>query len=212
MRRFSKWPIRPARAGSPPLPDSLLTVWAGGPAVKLPPVVALLLPNAGGAQDLLADLDDTRRPAALGLFLSDPNLVAARLSRQIARHTGWVCNFPSVGQHEHEFRRYLAEVDLDHGREMRVLGDLRAAGLSTIATVSAERDMDAALASRPAALLVVPPVPEYTAGPAPLARREKLERAVAARAPDHPVIGLRDPDEPAEGLAARLLPPETISP
>lgn len=210
MRRFSKWPIRHQGNQAIHLPDALLTAWTGAPAVDLPPPVALLLPTGGGAQDLLADLDGMR-PPSLGLFLADPNLVTARLSRQIARCCDWVCNFPSVGQHEHEFRRYLAEVDLDHAREMRVLTDLGAAGLSVIATVSAVRDVNAALATRPAALLVVPPVPEYASGAVPLARRLSLERTVAERSGGLPIIGLRTPEEPGTGLAAALLPPSEIS-
>lgn len=120
MRRFSKWPIRAFGSGRA-LPDGIVTAHADL-SPGMPPAVALLLPKAGGAQELLADLGPVH-PSALGLFLADPNLVRARLSRQIARRTDWVCNFPSVGQHEHEFRRYLAEVDLDHAREMRVLSD-----------------------------------------------------------------------------------------
>jgi len=116
------------------LPDALITAQVSLAASEMPPEVALLLPNAGGARDLLAGLDGHGVPG-LGLFLADPNLVPARLSRQIARHTGWVCNFPSVGQHEHEFRRYLSEVDLDRAREMRVLADISGPDLSTVATV-----------------------------------------------------------------------------
>jgi hypothetical protein len=206
MRSFSKWPLRTASQSTGALPDALVTVSIGFSAGDMPPAVALLLPNASGAQDLLDDLGDVR-PSGLGLFLADPNLLEPRLSRQIARGTDWVCNFPSVGQHEQEFRRYLAEVDLDHPREMRILSDLAAAGLSCIATVSAERDVAGALAARPAALLVVPAVPEFTGGEASLDRRIALERAITGRSEGVPVIGLRGRDEDDSGLAASLLAP-----
>lgn len=210
MRSFSKWPV--CRFDTDvALPDALITARVSLAASAMPPEVALLLPNAGGAQDILSGLDGHSVPG-LGLFLADPNLVPARLSRQISRHTGWVCNFPSVGQHEHEFRRYLAEVDLDHAREMRVLSDIGAADLSIVATVSAVRDLDAALAVRPAALLVVPPVPEFTSGTAPLPARVALERAIADRAGPLPIIGLRETREAAEGLSAGLRPPEVFTP
>lgn len=209
MRGFSKWPLCRFDTGAA-LPDALITARVSLAAADMPPEVALLLPNAGGARDLLNDLSGHRVPG-LGLFLADPNLVPARLSRQIARRTGWVCNFPSVGQHEHEFRRYLAEVDLDHAREMRVLSEIGGPDLSTVATVSAVRDLDAALDARPAALLVVPPVPEFTSGTAPLPARVALERAIAERAGRLPIIGLRGVQEAAEGLSAGLRPPETFS-
>lgn len=210
MRSFSKWPIRKATQSSGAWPDALLTGHVALPASDMPPVVALLLPNAGGAQDLVVDLGNVR-PSGLGLFLADPNLVEARLSRQIARGTDWVCNFPSVGQHEEEFRRYLAEVDLDHPREMRMLSDLGAAGLSTIATVSTKRDVTGALAAAPAALLVVPPVPEFTGGEVALDRRIALERAIAALADGVPIIGLRAEGEDDSGLTASLRAPCDVS-
>ncbi|SFH51250.1 Phosphoenolpyruvate hydrolase-like [Palleronia marisminoris] len=210
MRSFSKWSIRRAAGNAQDWPDGLITARVGLSATNLPPIVALLLPNADGAQDLAAELGDVR-PSGMGVFLADPNLVPARLSRQIARGSDWACNFPSVGQHEQEFRRYLAEVDLDHARELRVLSELRAAGLSTIATVSAERDVAVALSTRPAAILVVPPVPEFRDGAVSLDRRIALERAIAAQAEGVPLIGLRASDEAEHGLAASLLPPVEIS-
>lgn len=210
MRSFSKWPLRRTTQSTGALPDALFTAHVGFPATDMSPAVALLLPNTSGAQDLVADLGNVQ-PSGVGLFLADPNLVEARLSRQIARGTDWVCNFPSVGQHEQEFRRYLAEVDLDHPREMRVLSDLAAAGLFTIATVSTERDVSGALAARPAALLVVPPVPAFTGGDVGLDRRIALERAIAARAEGVPIIGLRARGEDDSGLAASLLAPCDVS-
>ncbi|SLN10129.1 hypothetical protein ROJ8625_00171 [Roseivivax jejudonensis] len=210
MRRFSKWPIHPFGTAANHLPEAIVTARAGIPAMEMPPAVALLLPNAGGAQDVLDDLGDVA-PPALGLFLADPNLLTERLSRRIARHRRWVCNFPSVGQHEHAFRRYLSEVDLDHAREMRVLSDLRRAGLSTIATVSTRRDVDVALAARPNALLVVPPVPEFATGGVSLARRVELERSIASQSDGLPMIGLRTAGEDASGLDAGLMPPTELS-
>lgn len=210
MRRFSKWTIRPQTGGAT-LPEALLTAPAPLPAEDMAPVVSLLLPSSGGAEDLLAQLDRGSAPA-LGLFLADPNLVPARLVRMLERlGVGWVCNLPSVGQHEHEFRRYLSEVDLDHDREMRVLARLRAAGISTIATVSATRDVAGARAGDPSALLVVPPVPDFADAPPDLDRRRGLERAVRDAAKGYPVIGLRAADEDGEGLDAALLPPEPVS-
>jgi hypothetical protein len=210
MRRFSKWPIHRFSAAAENLPDALVTAWVGIPETEMPPVVSMLLPSSGGAQDVLDDLVEVF-PSALGLFLADPNLLTGRLSRQIARRSRWVCNFPSVGQHEHAFRRYLSEVDLDYAREMQVLSDLGTAGLDTIATISALRDLDAARAAKPSALLVVPPVPEFGDGPAPLARRGDLEQAIAEQARGCPVIGLRWTGEPALGLDAGLMPPKDLS-
>ncbi|WP_375263549.1 hypothetical protein [Palleronia sp.] len=210
MRSFSKWPLRSTEGRARKWPDGLVTARVGLSTTNMPAVVALLLPNSSGAQDIAAQIGDVR-PSGLGMFLADPNIVPARLARQIARGSEWVCNFPSVGQHEQEFRRYLAEVDLDHAREMRVLSGLGEAGLSIIATVSAERDVAEALSVRPAALLVVPPVPEFRNGSVGLERRIALERAVAAQADGLPLIGLRARNEAQHGLAASLLPPVEIS-
>jgi hypothetical protein len=210
MRSFSKWPIHTIAQPTDALPDALFTACVGVPVAEMPPAVALLLPNSSGAQDVVADLGNVR-PSGLGLFLADPTLMEARLSRQAARGADWVCNFPSVGQHEQEFRRYLAEVDLDYSREMRVLSDLAAAGLSTIATVSTERDVDAAIAARPRALLVVPPVTEFTGGEAAFDRRIALERAIAARAGGLPIIGLRAQHEDHGGLTGSPRPPSDVS-
>lgn len=210
MRSFSKWPLRSAARSTGAWPDALFTARVGFAATEMPAAVALLLPNTRGALDIVADLGNVR-PSGLGLFLADPNLVEPRLSRQIARGTDWICNFPSVGQHEVEFRRYLAEVDLDHPREMHMLSDLATAGLSTIATVSTEGDVAGAIAARPAALLVVPPVPAFADGDVRLDRRVALERAIAARAEGVPIIGLRSSDEDDSGLAASLLGPCDVS-
>ena len=94
---------------------------------------------------------------------------------------------------------------------MRVLADLGATGLSTIATVSTPRDVDTALSAGPSALLVVPPVPDFVTGAVPLARRAALERSVAEQCDTLPILGLRAPGEDALGLDAALLPPSEIS-
>lgn len=210
MRSFSKWQITGTRGGT--LPSCFLGSAPPLPPNEMPPEISLLLPRAGSAQDVVDDLPNSLPAGAgLALFLADPNLNPARLARRMReRRLSWVCNLPSVGQHEHEFRRYLREVDLDHDREMRALETLSGHGISTIATVSSPLDCHAV--AQAAAVFVLPPLPDFSHGLPHLERRTQLESRVRAAAPGVLLLGLREEGEGTVGLDAAVRRPEPFTP
>ena len=218
MCGFLRWQIEPVPDLGPSLPLGIATI---RPALRhelMPPEVGILLPCADTNVVVLSALDAAPERFAglgIGLFLSDPFLnVDLAMRRLAAAGVAWIAALPSACQHENDFRQYLREVDLDLERERRVLAALSGAGFATIATVSSAADA-AAAGGLPTAVLVLPGVSAFVKGFPELAVRLDLERAVAARAPEHgrPLrLGLRRPEETAEagGLDGLVLRPKAL--
>ena len=214
MCRFLLWDVDAATGAcaAQSLPSGVVTIAPAFEHPALPPEVAILLP---GRDTNLTQLEaDPRRfvGRAMGLFLSDPFLNVGLTIRQL-RSAGvtWVAALPSACQHEADFRQYLREVDLDLGRELRVLRALSEAGFGTIAAVSSAEDAAAAAEHPPDAVLALPDLGSFVDGWPDLAARAELERAAShGLAPGVALLGLRRRGESADRLAAAVLRPRPL--
>lgn len=208
MCEFLFWDIIAASAGrgAEALPAGIISIAPPFSHPELPPEAAILLPGGDTNLAMLSMVEaapEQHEGRAVGLFLSDPFLNVELAIRQLhAAGVVWVAAFPSACQHEGVFRQYLAEVDLELARELRVLDALSEAGLATIASVSSAADASVAASGRATALLILPDLGKIVGGYPDLATRTELEHSVrrelAAGVP--PVLlGLRKAEEPVEG-------------
>ncbi|WP_340117824.1 hypothetical protein [Pelagibius sp. 7325] len=170
------------------MPDSIVTAGPPFRHESMPPEVALLLPNSGGASGVIAATARTAAgPAdgagrqALGLFLADPFLNLAAETGELQR-AGISClaNLPSVQQHDPDFAQQLEDVGLDFAREVDRLGQLKAAGFQVIAIVAGPGAAAAVAPLDPLAVVVIPRVADFAAGFPSFRQRGVVAQQVAA--------------------------------
>ncbi|MEL7013978.1 MAG: hypothetical protein AAFO72_11945 [Pseudomonadota bacterium] len=163
------------------LPPALLMPVVGAPQPGLAPDRAALLPHhadpSGWARKLRQGPDETRNLCG-GIFLGNPLLQRQRVLADLkAANLPWVCNLPSVCQHDPDFVTNLDEVDLGMGRELANLAACAEEGFRCIASVATPEDARRALGMGFRALFVLPKIRAYESGfPSELTR----SRAVAA--------------------------------
>lgn len=168
------------------LPPAILTVAPGFRHESMPNEVGVLLPSNEGPKkliDVVVQDPTCRGSAMLGLFLANPFLnVGLEGARLAAAGVGWVTNLPSVEQQDVEFSQQLADVALDHGRELDGLSQFRGLGLRIAAVVAGGDGAAAAAAIEPDAMIVMPGIADFAAGFPSLRQRGTAAQAVAQAA------------------------------
>lgn len=164
--------------GSSPLPRSIVCQSTERLSERMPLEIEQLLPTNQGADVWRSDLqfllpiDNT---TAVGIFMVDPffsqSLFASALK---ARSIDWVCNLPSVVQHDSEFLTSLEDVNLGHNQEMACLAEFTRLGLRGLVSVNSPDQAKAAKRAGASALLVLPQTHAYDAGFPSISHRQNL--------------------------------------
>lgn len=157
------------------VPDCILTYAPSIPDEDMPQEASILLPTHPGPQsliELISDKQTYNSSSAIGLFMSDPFLAVEREARRlIAMGVTWVCNLPTVEQHDEEFTQQLADVGLDRSKEYESLRAFKSAGLKIAAAVSNVPAAKESVSLNPDALIVIPRTSDFAAGfPSPRQR------------------------------------------
>lgn len=184
-------------------PCSIVTYAPSIPDEDMPPEVSLLLPTRPGPQSLIDTFVDDQAfnsEIAIGLFMSDPFLAIEREARRLSSaDIAWVCNLPTVEQHDEEFTQQLADVGLDRSREYAALGGFKSAGLKIAVAISSEAGAREAIALNPDALIVIPRISDFAAGfPSPRQRgaaAQLVRDAIAETSWNGPLLGYGDDRE-----------------
>ena len=192
-----KWPLVLRRGGSAmgaaagaeagaELPRAILTLEPRLRHEGMPREVGLLLPTTDGPKrliDAVAADPTAYHDAMLGLFLASPFLnLSATAIRLGQAGVAWIANLPSVAQQDLEFAQQLADVGLDHGRELECLAAFRDRGFKIAVVVADGPGAAAALAIEPEAIIVLPRVTDFAAGFPSLRQRGAAARDVAETA------------------------------
>lgn len=153
----------------------------GAPKPGLAPEIAALLPSVADPSGWTTDLTQNaaqKRGLCAGIFLGNPLLQRRRILGDLqASGLSWVCNLPSVCQHDIDFITHLDEVDLGVENELTNLADCAASGFRCIASVATPEDARTALRLGFRTLFVLPKIRAHEGGfPSELSRT----RAVAA--------------------------------
>lgn len=142
----------------------------------------MLLPTTSGTKSILKQVEQNSSlfdGAAVGLFLPD---VFINLSRTVSvlqkAKVNWVCNLPTTGQYDNEFKQYLSEVEMGVQKEIEMLSAFKKLGFKTLAIISSEKDALAFAHSKPDALGVIPQAATFSAGFPSLKLRISLESEV----------------------------------
>lgn len=174
---IASWSIRlkPHAPQKLSVPDRILTYAPSIPDEDMPQEVSILLPTHPGPQSLIDQISNGQAcdsSTAFGLFMSDPFLALEREARRInAMGVGWVCNLPTVEQHDEEFTQQLSDVGLDRTKEYEALSEFKSAGLRIAVVVSNAPAALEAISLSPDALMVLPRVSDFAAGfPSPRQR------------------------------------------
>ena len=156
----------------------------------------------------------------LGLFLASPFLNLTLEGERLSRAgVAWLTNLPSVAQQDEEFLQQLADVGLDHGRELGCLSRFRAQGFKIAVVVTNDLGAAAAAAIDPEAMIVLPRVADFAAGFPSLRQRGAAAQSAAEAARSAGwsglVLGLADAreadhetlwPEPLHGVVCRPKP------
>ncbi len=196
-----RWPIV-RWADEQKLPSAILTEKPAFVSPSVPAEIALMLPARAGSETLPTgleiprDLDDE----ALGIFLTNPFLNLDRLIQRFgSTSVKWFANYPTVGFQDQEFAPQLADVGFDPGLEVRAATRLIKAGFNWFAVVSDLAFVDDILQAKPAAVLAMPRLSDYTAGfPSPRVRTALVEQvleAVKEKGLAIPVLGFGETEE-----------------
>ena len=140
-------------AGLGDAPKRLVTRALPASHRRLHVAVSLLLPSGDGSDPSV--LGAGAFDEAAGLFLGSPLVRADRLADALLEAGfGWVCNMPTVAQHEPSFTGFLDDVAMSLDRERHVSAVLAKRGLRVLHAVArlplSEAPVDA--------MLVVPTV------------------------------------------------------
>ncbi|GGE82119.1 hypothetical protein GCM10007285_07140 [Stappia taiwanensis] len=206
------WQIWRPRA-SAPVPSGILTFAPGGADLGLPPEVALHLPTAAGNKVLL---DALTQPAghprttaikdkAAGLFMADCFLHVERTA-EILRAAGieWVCNLPTVGQHDRAFQHVLSQVNMGVDRELAVCDAFRTRGFRLLVAVSEAEAAPRWARLDPEAIAHVPGLAAFRTGRPALSQRRAAEAELRAALAAKGWKGLFLPyGNPEEGAAVK---------
>ena len=229
LPRVLTWRIVP-RSGRPrsaaAIPVSVLTMAPGLMDERVPPEVALLLPNGGGNNALLSaasGMPGEAPGAAIGLFMADPFLNPPLIARRLEMlGRSWVCNLPSGTQQDVEFSALLGDVNLDHGREVEQLAAFGHRGHRILVVTADAADARRAATINPDALFVMPRVADFAAGFPSFRQRgsaiSEVCDVVRAAGWTGPVLGLASVNEAAHEsmwppqLAGVVVRPVPVSP
>lgn len=222
MTKLVRFCIAPAVALAPPLPATLLLPAApdANSGAALPAPFAALLPTADHNAGLLAALAGppaAGRDAAAGLMAADPFLRPGETAAALrAAGCGFAANMPTTALFGADFAATLDDVGLGPAREFERLAALTRAGLTTLCVLCGAQWLTAALAARPAALLLAPDAPARRAEATPRLRLarvwDEVRAAHAAHAePLPPALALLDrapaaDDPPPPGMSGVVYP------
>lgn len=189
MADYLSWRIELSARRAPEAPGAPASILTTAPPFhheSMPAEVGMLLPTGPGPGRLIDDVSNDPSlcsGAMLGLFLGGPFLNVVLESTRLHRAgVTWVANLPSVDQQDEEFARQLADVELDHERELECLAQFRAHGFRTAAVVADAAGAAAAAAVEPDILIVFPRVADFAAGFPSLRQRSSASREVARAA------------------------------
>lgn len=178
--KLLEWRVHP-KSQELDLPEAILMPVFGPDMPGLAPEIAALLPSTSDPSGWTTKLPQStaqKRTLCAGVFLGNPLLQRRRVLGDLqASGLAWICNMPSVCQHDADFIANLDEVGLGLERELNNLAACAAAGFRCIASVATPED--AALAQRLGfdRLFVLPKIRAHEGGfPSELSRN----RAVAA--------------------------------
>ncbi|GJL83210.1 MAG: hypothetical protein DHS20C01_28440 [marine bacterium B5-7] len=185
---FMRWFVTP-RLNEADLPGEIITVRPGFDHPDMPAEVAILLPSNRGPEILIDHVIETTPLAAdtmIGLFLANPLLNIQSAGKRL-KHAKikWVTNLPSVSQQDREFSGQLADVDLDHNRELSCLAQFKSFGFRIIAVVTDAEEAKAAVEINPDVIFVMPRVADFAAGFPSLRQRSSAAQAVAGSMHSH---------------------------
>lgn len=195
-----RWPIRSTLPG---FPTSVVTFSPGQELIGLPLEVGILLPTVAGNRailDLLQAPHTSLERVVVGIFAADHFLKLSHLFPRLRRaKASWVCNLPTLAQHEANFQHYLSEIDLTLEHELSQLALCKEAGFKTLLIVTQRIDPVLLGGAQPDAIAIVPGVPEFTNGFPPIAQRQVLEaevmQSLEAAGYQGPVLCYRDESE-----------------
>lgn len=191
--------------GATPLPKGIVTVPASFSDGDMPPEIALLLPTNDGPSAFINHITRAQRwdaTTAVGLFMSDPFLSAEREARQLREFgVAWIANLPTIEQQDQEFTQQLADVGLDHIREIEMISAFKSAGFKIAVVASNAEGAAAAARIAPDAVIVLPRVSDFAAGfPSPRQRSaiaQSVRDVLIESGWSGPVIGYGDAREAA---------------
>lgn len=165
------------------LPEAILMPVFGAPKPGLAPEIAALLPSNSDPSGWTRDIPREPAPQSslcAGVFLGSPLLQRQRVLSDL-KESGlpWVCNLPSVCQHDTDFVTNLDEVDLGMRRELTNLAACADAGFQCIASVATPDDARRATQLGFRTLFVLPKIRAYEGGFPSELNRSRAVRAVA---------------------------------
>lgn len=209
--------IHPAHPNDAPAARRILLPGTdGAPDPALPAPFAALLPERDHNEAMMRDWLGAP-DAAAGLLAGDPFLRLAELRATLwARGCRSVANMPTTALYGADFAATLDDVGIGPAKEFARLRALRDDGFEVLAVLCGGTWLDAALATRPSALILAPDAEARAAEPTVRVRFARLLDQVRAahdpaRGPLPPLLALLDapPPEnarPPAGMAGLVYP------
>ncbi|MBA4613381.1 hypothetical protein H1W37_17105 [Stappia taiwanensis] len=142
---------------------------------------------------------------AAGLFMADCFLHVERTA-EILRAAGieWVCNLPTVGQHDRAFQHVLSQVNMGVDRELAVCDAFRTRGFRLLVAVSEAEAAPRWARLDPEAIAHVPGLAAFRTGRPALSQRRAAEAELRAALAAKGWKGLFLPyGNPEEGAAVK---------
>jgi len=179
------WEIKNAQTLAHPgnsLPERILTFQPTLNPDRIPLEVSILLPTTSSNKALLDEVeigDGALEDSAIGLFLTDYFInfrkTAATLKRAGAK---WICNMPSVGMHDSEFKQYLSEVGMGVAKEAKLLSAFQQQGFRSLCVISSKQDVSQFAQFEFDAICVMPQISSFIAGFPSYNRRQEMEAEI----------------------------------
>jgi len=198
--------------------ERILTFNPGFQPDQIPLEVALLLPTMSSNKAVLEDIQNNQsiaQTSAVGLFLTDHFL---NFSNTIAtlQNAGvkWVCNMPSVGLHDAEFKQYLSEVGMGIKREAEMLAAFQQQGFNILCIIASESDALQFGEMSPNAICVMPQVSNFATGFPSYNQRKQKEASISGKLDEAgwtgPNFCYRQESESNDETPPHVLCPEVI--
>jgi len=198
--------------------ERILTFNPGFKTDQIPLEVAMLLPTMSSNEAILESVSNNYnicQTSCVGLFLTDHFLnFSSTVATLQKAGVKWVCNMPSIGLHDAEFKQYLSEVGMGIAKEVEMLSDLQQKGFNTLCIIASEQDVLEFVKISPNAICVMPQVSSFVSGFPSLHQRNLKETSILAKLDEARWIGqsfcYRQESESKDETSPHILRPKMI--